>query len=442
MPKSKNERKRKKKVYQPAPSAKPIPLRQSHTHILHMEEVGRKVLRIAGIDDSFLDRMTKQQLQALTNIPVERPRVIIEKNASVPRAYLRYIHSVLYSALDETCVENDAGVNLSLADAVSYGLAFISSMMIYHKRKYITFGNEVKDIRAANARLHELGLYDVKLRSQITKIISAPLIVLSQVQFRLYGFTGGYDPKPSGLISLTIAIKSAVPECISFKHFDKRRKAYRFCMGPIHTPCLLPAEIPYSAVFPLCRDDNDRKLSVYIQQHAILRLKERLRILQPTERTMLLYGSLMMIPEIVRGPDDQPLLAAHIAEGKTFGYFSFIIQDDKLFVLSFLPLTSALTPEGKRLQKILRIAKKDILYLKMDTLDFLFEVDFDQIPVLKDALIQAGIYWIKDHLYDHPPRPAAVIAKQTAFMKKYFENLPVHNPDLPDLPDDDDEHWG
>jgi hypothetical protein len=436
MPRSKNSRKQKNRVYRPVNPPNPFSRRLSNTYFRHMEMVGRKLLRLAGVDISFLDRMTKQQLRALLNVPCEKPRVIIKKGARVPQAYLRYIRSSLYAAMETTCVYNNADIGLTLADMLSYGFAFIGGLHLYPHRREIVLG-EVEAVSAAFDTIGQSNLHQL-VGNQVTTLLTTLLMHLSQVQFRLYGFLGSMDIQPSGLVGMTIALTSAVPECISFKHFGLRRKAYRFCMGPIQMPEMYPAKIPYSLIFPLCGEKNDRKLSVYIQQHAILRVKERLRILSPTERTILLYNSLMISPKIIKGPDDQPLFTAHINEGEILGYFTFVIQGNKLFVLTFLPITSAMTPEGKRLQKMIHLSKRDIAYLGMDTLGFIFDIDFDQIPLLKEALIASGIYRARDYFKGPPPRSLQVIEKQTAFVKKYLEEHPANNPDEPEPPDDED----
>jgi hypothetical protein len=408
----------------------------SPAHLQRMREVGRKLLRIAGADDSFLDRLTKQQMHAILGMRIEHPYITVQKGASVPRAYVRYIHSSLFAKLGSTYLDNSAGVELSLADAITYGLAFYTGLMIYPVRTFITLG-EVEAAQAALDALVASSIFEERLRDQVTQLIIPLLLTISQVQFRLYGVTGGYTRQPSGFTGLTLALHSAVPECITFKHFDRRRKAYRFCMGAINTDKILPAYIRHRDIFPTCSDAEDREYAIYVQQHAILRLKERLHIFTPTQRTLLLYNSLMLSPKIVRGPDEQPLFVAHINAGEVFGYFSFVTQGDKLFVLTFLPITSALTPEGKRLRRMLHLSQKDITYLGMDLLNFLFDIDFDQIPLLKDALVKSGIYQVKEHILTWLVCPEKTKDKQTAFIKKYLEEHPANGPDEL-LPDDDE----
>lgn len=424
MPKSKHPRKHKKQPTRAAPPGTPFFRRHSQTYLRHMEAVGRKLLRLAGADVAFLDRLTKTQLHTILNTPCEKPRVVIKKGSRVPRAYLRYIHSTLFSQFETTFMMNDEETGLSLADMASYGAAFIEGLRLYLKRTTIVRGEE-QAVRDALKAIEEAQLLGKNLTSQVIRAILYQLMSISQVQFRLYGFRGTFEYSRYDVVYMLITLMSVVPESAMFQHFGKWRKAYRVCMGPMQSDEICPAMIRYSAIFPTCDPRDDRTLSIYIQSHAVYRMKERLRILTPVNRMMLLYTSLLLSPRIVRGPDDQPLFVASIFSGDVYGYFPFVIQHDKLFILSFLPVTSSLTPEGKRLQEILHLSTKDITYLGMDSLQFLYDIDMEQIPTLKDALIRSGIYRIKEQRHTPPPpSPPEVVVKQTLFVKKFFETTP------------------
>ncbi|MDR0667267.1 MAG: hypothetical protein LBF90_01450 [Prevotellaceae bacterium] len=424
MPKSKHPRKHKKRPSRPAPPGMPFFRRHSQTYLRHMETVGRKLLRLAGADGSFLDRLTKTQLHTILNTPCEKPHVVIKKGSRVPRAYLRYIHSTLFSQFETTCVKNNEEIGLSLADMASYGIAFIEGLRLYLARTNIVRGEE-QAVKEAIRTVEQSQLLEKGLTEQIIRAILYQLMSISQVQFRLYGFRGQFEYGQSDAVYMSIILTSVVPESAMFQHFGKWRKAYRVCMGPMQSEEIYRAAIRYSAIFPTCAPHDDRTLSIYIQSHAVCRMKERLRILTPVNRMMLLYTSLLLSPRIVRGPDEQPLFVASIFSGDVYGYFPFIIQHDKLFILSFLPVTSFQTPEGKRLQEILHLSTKDITYLGMDSLQFLYDVDLEQIPVLKNALIRSGIYRIKEQNHTPPPpSPPEVVSKQTLFVKKFFETIP------------------
>jgi hypothetical protein len=107
-----------------------------------------------------------------------------------------------------------------------------------------------------------------------------------------------------------------------------------------------------------------------------------------------------------------------------FGYYPFIIQGKKLFVLSFLPIISPDTPKGMFLAKRLNLQKEDMSYLGMDKLGFFFTVNFAQIPVLNEALHDAELgpllnYASEDLL------PFERDAKKTLRVKHFFENAQI-----------------
>ena len=74
------------------------------------------------------------------------------------------------------------------------------------------------------------------------------------------------------------------------------------------------------------------------------------------------------------------------------GYFPFIVIDDKLILLTFLPLSSPNVPEGKLLHQEINLEKQDLSFLNMDKLSFYRQTDFEAIPQLKMALQKSGIW--------------------------------------------------
>ena len=84
------------------------------------------------------------------------------------------------------------------------------------------------------------------------------------------------------------------------------------------------------------------------------------------------------------------------------------------------------TPEGKELQKLLSLSKEEIIYLGMDKLSFFTRVDFEQIPALKQALIDSNIWPVKvelDSIYveDADENDSTIDVSKTMFVKNYFD---------------------
>jgi hypothetical protein len=117
------------------------------------------------------------------------------------------------------------------------------------------------------------------------------------------------------------------------------------------------------------------------------------------------------------------LLACDVNPCIPIGYFTTMIQNDNLYVLTFLPLVANVTPEGEKLQKILSLTTEDIKFLGMDKLTFFQTIDFDQIPVLKNALIESGIWQTVEYLNENLEDMKEISQKRTLFVKDFFEKI-------------------
>ena len=113
------------------------------------------------------------------------------------------------------------------------------------------------------------------------------------------------------------------------------------------------------------------------------------------------------------------------------------MQGNDIVINTFLPFTSSNTPEGQKLHQLIALSKDEIIYLGMDKLSFYSDVDFDQIPVLKNALIDSNIWETKLALddnhaeeyeqYDDATKKEYQIKKQkkTQFVKTFFDKRDV-----------------
>jgi hypothetical protein len=127
--------------------------------------------------------------------------------------------------------------------------------------------------------------------------------------------------------------------------------------------------------------------------------------------------------QVVKGTKGYPLISCSLND-TPIGCFPYTIQGDKLFILSFLPAVSAITPEGEKLYRILRLSKDELIYLGMDKLSFFLSVDFDEIPILKNALIESGLWLIKQNLGSGSTNgnvSTAIDKVKTRFIKNFFQ---------------------
>jgi hypothetical protein len=108
-----------------------------------------------------------------------------------------------------------------------------------------------------------------------------------------------------------------------------------------------------------------------------------------------------------------------------------------MIVLTFLPLVAGDTPEGSYLSRRLGLQMEDTVFLGMDKLSFFLTVDFEQIPMLKEALISAGIWSLIEYAADNPEMNFTIDQKKTQMVKKFFEYRTSHEVDIPE---DDHDH--
>jgi hypothetical protein len=103
------------------------------------------------------------------------------------------------------------------------------------------------------------------------------------------------------------------------------------------------------------------------------------------------------------------------------------VVDDKIILLTFLPLSSPDVPEGKCLHKVLDMTKEDLKYLNMDKLSFYRVTDFDTIPQLKAALIEAGIWHLTEIEPEEKIENIPVIRSAGVITKFFQQNTPEPN---------------
>jgi hypothetical protein len=217
-----------------------------------------------------------------------------------------------------------------------------------------------------------------------------------------------------------------------FAHKNVERKAFRLVFAddgngkPLDKPRW--AVVKRNLIFPNAKEDEN--LNIYIQSHVLHRFKERADTLNPPLRNFFIQYALTS-GLIVVSAEKQKFLKCTAYDDLPLGYFTFFIQDDDIVVNTFIPLASEITPEGKKLHEALQLGKEDIKYLGMDKLSFFTDVDFEQIPVLKQALIDSGI-WLTKLLLDKMPYKDSeedephIDMQKTLFVKTFFDKLEEH----------------
>jgi hypothetical protein len=411
-------KKRTKKKRQASPGQF-INKNPSKNYLEYAERVAKKVIRIVGLDPALFDSFTKKQKIALLQLEKAIPSIRIAPGSSVPRAYLEYTRRRFFKTMETHYIDNNEDVKLTYMDLITYGAAFFGAAYI-HSNTYPFSEEQQAIIKLIVDKCIDTNLFTSNRCPMMDTCLISIMSSLTQVQFRVYGYDLEWSSSEKRCIALQVKIHTYAPESAHVMIHGKIHKVYKMFIGGINGKEPITGTIDYQKIFPTRTDVVNRKLTIYIQNHAIHRMKERLDVMLPIDRTFMLMASLVINPEIRIGTDAQPLLRCKWSDGTVLGYFPFVVQNDKVIVTTFLPLSFAATNEGKYLQERLHLQTADIKYLGMDKLRFYLYIDFDEIPKLKEVLIDTGIYKIVGFFERNPKITPKMIAARTQTVKKYL----------------------
>ncbi|MDR2449435.1 MAG: hypothetical protein LBD52_05700 [Prevotellaceae bacterium] len=129
-------------------------------------------------------------------------------------------------------------------------------------------------------------------------------------------------------------------------------------------------------------------LPVYIQQHALERMKKRIGTTIPCFYKSILAQALLQ-KELIPIAKNQLLIACFTNELK-IGYFVAEVVEGIILIRTFLLLTNSGTPEGEKLTKLTGLQIEDRKYLSIDTLQGLVNSDIEQNEAFCNLLHAAG----------------------------------------------------
>lgn len=411
---------RKKKKTQSHPSVFRR-LEITKTYFDKYSEVARKVLQVLDMDPALYDLFTKKQKLKMMRIKSDPPRVKTQTGHSVPRHYLKKIQREIYAVIKACPVKGDMELHLTYMDFLTYGLSFMAyaraqndlDEQIEHKEIYYHITVKMDEA---------LGRTDNNIMMMPWQYLRFMMMSISKINIRIYGYEWHWTNADCDYrIGSTISVSAVAPRITHFVYNDRSRPAYQVICGQFLTMEPWAITIPYNQVI----EDSDQvhPLEVYIQSHAFTRMKERIDVLPAGLRINCMNSSLIHC-ETAKLNNGQRVIVFRENNTGTLGYLPFTIIDKKLFVLTFLPISSTNAPEGKKLQEILGISRKEIEFLGMDKLSFFLDTDFDTIPRLKQAVIDAGLW----HLTTLEPLPnyEPQNPMSTATLLRFFQTERSH----------------
>ena len=378
--------------------------------------VARKTLQVIGLDPALFDVFTKRQKQEMMMAKMDSPRFVVKKGHSVPRHYVRKIQQESYEFMRIYPVGNRE-INLTYIDFLTMGNTFLMFMLSKGNSKDYCEQAETYTLIAKRAKQYDDGDEVDSLLLNYCTYLQYLLFSISKINFRTYGFEWEWrETNYTGKFAAHIILTSTEPKTEHLTYNKISRPAYKIAQGQFLTED--PNWLSVSSYQIFKQGDHTPNIDVYIQSHALLRLKERLDSLAPFERNFMLQYSLRQC-NVCRLNSGQYTIKFINNNQELIGYLPFTVIGQKLLILSFLPITSPTTPEGKILSETLKLNKELLSFYGMDKLSFFHNTDFDAIPALKEAIIKAGMWHLTE--LKSIERKKEEDVKQVGLIAKFFQ---------------------
>lgn len=184
--------------------------------------------------------------------------------------------------------------------------------------------------------------------------------------------------------------------------------------GDLEPVQVIPAEIGYAP-------EHDQPVKVFIQQHALTRLVERVSLAEG----QLLYMLDVMFRNKPTGllyNNSQLVLLR--AGSKKLGYLVTKLVDNKLVVITFLFLTNNGTPEGHKLAELTRLQIPDKQYLGIDTLEGVNSLRLAEDAALSALFTEAGCADLLDLTVFNNFAHQRSLGIDSETLLRYLENSP------------------
>ncbi len=159
-------------------------------------------------------------------------------------------------------------------------------------------------------------------------------------------------------------------------------------------------------------------LQVFIQQHAINRMKERLSEQFVHMCYLLVFHALTLEAIPLKG--NRSFLFPLTYNNAKLGYLKGDILGDKLLIRTFLFVTNNGTPEGQKLHDLLGVEKADKKYLGIDKLSTFINSDIKKDKKLHELFCKAGcgdLFQLDKSLLDNPESKEIACA---TFLNQYL----------------------
>jgi hypothetical protein len=326
----------------------------------------------------------KDILEFIYNQRCRLIKVVADEKLNLTSHELQEIKEAIVYKLKSNCWKfQNTGKEVLLYDFAGPGISLFSFLGIIEKKDPVKF---TKLVSAYEDFLDTTDLF-IDLQKTIYSVTNFigwektaidKKIVSPRVTYKVVKSSSPY-------LYIEVALNAYSPESVSVNFDGNVRSAFRVAITSNGSE---PIWVKLNAErLGLNHLAPDTEIPVYIQNHALNRLKERIDCAEPT----MIYINLVYSLEegrciTYRG---NRLIEFLFFKHKV-GYLLIDVVNDAVIVRTFLILTHFDTPEGDNLHRIIGFEKPDITYLNLDKLSTFVFSDIREKVIVRDLFTRAG----------------------------------------------------
>jgi hypothetical protein len=400
----------------------------SSPHVIKADEkklIERFLGRITYIGEALVgeqnfELIPRQMFQAITPFRTPALKAKAAPGSDILKSTVVQYNKLLTEFVAEHAVTTDLGEKIPLTWYLSDGvilLHYIANMSNTHFPKAMLVKEAFKKYLPGSE--HYIGIGQL-----LETIILDVNIFLSELdRFIIHADMTATAYEDGYTSSNAIFIKRFRPDSKKILAGDHYRTAIK--VGWIladetwHYVSVRPAQIGFAG------EGAEVSLPVYVQQHAIAKLQERIDITPG----ILHYGVgvTFMDEDIPHVIANNHSLVEYVLSEQRVGYFLCKWCDDCILISTFLFLTMDGTPEGRKLKELSLLQRADMAYLGIDTLPNFNSYHFEKDESLTKLFTAAGCDSLLrlGHLEEFSKK--SIADKDPESIKKYLSDFDVQN---------------
>jgi hypothetical protein len=364
----------------------------------HKRNFFRRIENICALVDGqkYYAMIPKEELEKIYRRRGLPPTLISAPGCNVQESVLKEIRfgiSVLVRNFEVPIDEE--GHKISVLELITIGIIFFNYLTNLQENEY-TNAAEVKKL-LRSYRPFEKIFDDTYWELYVCMLIIA--YDQSSLDGKIYWLKHEIEVSERHTFGLEnlIRVSFNTPEQISVCIDNKKRPTFRVCWWK--TGCGLKYYFVSYKELGINGGSPDSTMDIYIQSHALQRLKERLDCLNPVFMNIHLTSSLENIK--MHKNEDGVYFIEYLLNEIKIGYLVADIRDCKLVIRTFLFITQNGTPEGNKLSELYGLAKIDKSYIALDKLSTYVLTDLCINNNLRAMFDQAGCQYLLDIYTDN-----------------------------------------